>query len=327
VTVDDAVAGRVAPDGRNAASEPDAPTPFQRARRDAAYLARLRAAYQGDDDVLDALWWLDHPTRPGPSGAVAPAARLAAARRDLYGPAASADAAARVAEALEAAERSRASALSAVALAAPPPVRAAPAARVAASSVRGASDVVAPQVQEDHSVLRRRVTLAVVGPLLLAAAVLGVVAGLGLGQGARPVTSAPTGEALAQHFQQTVAGDDALAVFDKAQAYYDLPGGAAASLDSSTARRLLVLGDSRLIGARTRGGSGGGGICLLIVDLAAHVSGSCGSVAEFRHAGLTLERPADRLPGDIKRIRWYPDGRIVWWEPFGDPHVSGPADR
>jgi hypothetical protein len=45
----------------------------------------VQAAYVGPDDLLDALWWLEHPLEPGPSGARPPAADAAEARRALYG--------------------------------------------------------------------------------------------------------------------------------------------------------------------------------------------------------------------------------------------------
>jgi hypothetical protein len=50
------------------------------------FLRALRAAYDGPDDVLDALWWLEHPLQPGPSGTRSPAAIAAEAQRALYRP-------------------------------------------------------------------------------------------------------------------------------------------------------------------------------------------------------------------------------------------------
>jgi hypothetical protein len=58
---------------------------YERALAEPRFLRAVRAAYVGPDDLLDALWWLDHPEEPGPSGARPPAAAAAEARRALYG--------------------------------------------------------------------------------------------------------------------------------------------------------------------------------------------------------------------------------------------------
>jgi hypothetical protein len=311
VTVEDAVAGRAVPERRGVTSDQDAPTPFERARRDPDYLARLRAAYRGDDDLLDALWWLDRPEEPGPSGAGSPSALLAAARRDLYGPTARPGAAERLGAATLAADHSRAAALAALhqvglevshrrPTPSPPPDL--------------EPEPPAPH-QASAPLLSRRVALGVLVPALAAAAVLGAVAGLSLAGPARKAASAVPAAPLVQHFEQTVRGNDALAVFGEPNTAYQIPGGLDGSLDPATARRLVVLEDSRIIGVRT-GGFRSSGICLLVVDVDEHVSGSCSPIAAFRKSGLILERPKDRLPADVRRIHWYPDGRVVWWSPL-----------
>ncbi len=58
-------------------TEPD--DPYERALGDPAFRARFAAAYRGDHDAMDALWWVTHPLEPSPRGVVAPAAL----RRDL----------------------------------------------------------------------------------------------------------------------------------------------------------------------------------------------------------------------------------------------------
>jgi len=83
------VAGRAVVPGADAPTAvlrgPDAGL-YGQALADPLFRARFEAAYTGDDDPLDALWWLDHPREAAPSGAAAPAARAAAARLALYGP-------------------------------------------------------------------------------------------------------------------------------------------------------------------------------------------------------------------------------------------------
>jgi hypothetical protein len=58
---------------------------YERALAEPRFLRAVRAAYVGPDDLLDALWWLDHPLERGPSGARPPATAAAEARRALYG--------------------------------------------------------------------------------------------------------------------------------------------------------------------------------------------------------------------------------------------------
>lgn len=57
---------------------------YGRARRDAAFLQRVRDADTGRWDVLDALWWHSHPFEPAPSGIPAPAAELRELKRRLF---------------------------------------------------------------------------------------------------------------------------------------------------------------------------------------------------------------------------------------------------
>jgi hypothetical protein len=57
---------------------------YGRARRDAAFLQRVRDAHTGRWDVLDALWWDSHPFEPAPSGTPAPAAELRELQRRLF---------------------------------------------------------------------------------------------------------------------------------------------------------------------------------------------------------------------------------------------------
>lgn len=96
---------------------------YDRALAEPRFLRAVRNAYAGPADLLDALWWLDHPLEPGPSGARPPAAAAAEARRALYGrtPPANALERYRAAADLEAETRSAvAAALSAIGADRPP---------------------------------------------------------------------------------------------------------------------------------------------------------------------------------------------------------------
>jgi hypothetical protein len=68
------------------AAAPRTAAPYEHALADAAFRERVRLGYVGEHDVLDALWWLEHPDDAGPSGAAPPNRLLTIARRSLYGP-------------------------------------------------------------------------------------------------------------------------------------------------------------------------------------------------------------------------------------------------
>ena len=97
---------------------PTSPSPnWERARSDLAFLRRVQSRYQGDRDVWDALWWLDHPDEIGPSGAAPPTLERRRLRTAVYAPSADGDAVARL-EAFDAVEaRERDAVLEAVRLA------------------------------------------------------------------------------------------------------------------------------------------------------------------------------------------------------------------
>lgn len=57
---------------------------FARVSGDQHLLAELRRAYRGSGDVLDMLWWREHPLTAGPTGAPDPATAIAALRREAY---------------------------------------------------------------------------------------------------------------------------------------------------------------------------------------------------------------------------------------------------
>lgn len=57
---------------------------YQRAQRDATFLSALRAAHEGEWDVLDALWWEANPEEPASSGAASPTTRLRDLQRRVF---------------------------------------------------------------------------------------------------------------------------------------------------------------------------------------------------------------------------------------------------
>lgn len=269
-----------------------------RALTDPAFLARFSAAYEGEDDPLDALWWLDRPDETGPSGAPAPGALARTARRALYGPGTDSAALEQYECAAARAERSRLAAVSALGRlpvqdpAAPVPTPAAPG-------------------RPPPSLLPR----AAVRPAVVAAAALAIVAAAaGFGLGRTFPAAPPVTPALTEHFQQTVTGQDAVTVFDRAPEAADLLGGALEPLDTVNLRRLVTVGAVRFLAARTVGE--GAALCLIAADGTRQTASRCASVRGFEHDGITLTA-ADGLPKEFARVRWQPDGRLVWWSPLG----------
>jgi len=271
-----------------------------RALADPAFLARFSAAYDGEDDPLDALWWLDRPDERGPSGAVAPGALARTARRALYGPGTDAAALEQYEWAAARAERSR---LAAVAALGRLPVR----------DVTTAP--VAPPETAPGPVARAVLPRAALRPALAGAAALAIVAAAaGFGVGRTLPVAPPVTPALVEHFQQTVRGQDAVTVFERAPEAADLLGGELEPLDTVNLRRLVSVGSVRFLAARTVGDTAA--LCLIAADGTRRTASRCASVRGFEHDGITLTT-ADGLPTGFARVRWQPDGRLVWWSPVG----------
>ena len=156
---------------------------------------------------------------------------------------------------------------------------------------------------------------AALRPAVAAAAALVVVAaaaGFGVGRTV-PAVPPPT-PALTEHFQQTVTGSNAATVFERAPEAADLLGGALEPLDTVNLRRLVTIGTVRFLAARTVGD--GAALCLIAADGTRRTASRCASVGRFEHDGITLTT-ADGLPKEFARVRWQPDGRLVWWSPVG----------
>ena len=289
--------GTAAPTAAGPADDRGPETGFAaRALTDPAFLARFRAVYEGEDDPVDALWWLDRPEEPGPSGAAAPGAVARSARRALYGPGTDAAAMQEYECAAARAERSRAAAVAALGRL---PVRGATAPVATPEGASGPPPSVLPR-----SALR---------PVVAAAAAVAVVAAAaGFGVGRMLPAAAPVTPALTEQFQQTVTGQDAATVFDRAPEAADLLGGALEPLDTVNLRRLVTIGSVRFLAARTVGDDAA--LCLIAADGTRRTAARCATLRGFEHDGITLTT-ADGLPNGFARVRWQPDGRLVWWSP------------
>ena len=156
---------------------------------------------------------------------------------------------------------------------------------------------------------------AALRPLVAAAVALAVVAAAaGFGAGRALPAAPPVTPALAEQFQQTVTGRDAATVFERAPEAADLLGGALEPLDTVNLRRLVTIGSVRFLAARTVGD--GAALCLIAADGTKRTASRCASLGRFEHDGITLTT-ADGLPNGFARVRWQPDGRLVWWSPVG----------
>lgn len=152
--------------------------------------------------------------------------------------------------------------------------------------------------------------------MLLAAVLLAAgsaAAGFALGRAVPAPSPRPTPSDV-EHFQQTVTGQDALAVFERAAEPADLLGGDLAPLDPVTLRRLVTIGPVRFLAARTKGTDGA--VCLVAAERTDRLAGRCVSAVEFARAGVVLV-PEDGLPTGFDLVRWQPDGRLVWRSPIG----------
>jgi hypothetical protein len=105
-----------------------------------------------------------------------------------------------------------------------------------------------------------------------------------------------------------------MTVFERASEPADLLGGGLAPLDPVTLRRLVTIGDVRFLAGRTTGD--GAAVCLIAAEATRRLAARCVSDVEFRRAGVAL-LPEDGLPTTFARVRWQPDGALVWWSTNG----------
>jgi hypothetical protein len=251
-----------------------APAPYEHALADAAFRDRIGRRYAGAHDLLDALWWVEHPQEPGPSGTAAPVTVLRAVRRSLYDRAPALDVLDRVA-ALAAAERADREALDAALREAEPmpalePRASAPALPVAAAPRRRTS---------------QRWAAAIATAALVTLAVVGWTRG-------STAPQAPTvGDRLVL-IQTSATTPDALSLFTSV----------ATPSRRVTARRLAVVAGTSVVAEVARRQ-----VCLELRTRQT-VSSACGSISAFRMHGLELPQPTGSP--DIAAAWWSPDGRL-----------------
>jgi hypothetical protein len=281
--------GTAEPYGRNRLQPPVAqggqtgrvPSDWERVAADPALLAAVRRRYTGSGDVLDQLWWVEHPGTAAPSGAEDPAVRLEQERRALYRPGATTRTAGTLQQEEAALRADRA------------------AARRALDDSDSDSDR-APRpttpAGAQRNAPRRAVAAAAIAALLV-----GGAAGLVVGRSG--IASRPA----------------ALEVFDRGQREADRPPASVTipeSVRPDTLRQLGAASSSGtvLYGAMTHEGR----ICLLAIVLAVDYVVTCSTEAAFAASGLTLGFEARVDPVDDSPVvpvqqlssTWSPDGRV-----------------
>jgi hypothetical protein len=256
------------------------PSDWERVVDDPALLAAARLRYTGSGDVLDQLWWIEHPGAASPGGAADPAVRLLRDRQDLYRPGGDP----RRADALRREESSIAADRDAARQALAESIAAGD--RQPAGAARGSVPGAA----------RRTLAGAVV-----AALVIGGAAGF-----------------AAARF--SAAGRPAaVAVFDRRQTPDDRPPGTAPLPSNAVRPSLRHLATSSTTGAALYAArSRDGGICLVVVVRALEYRETCTSDAAFALSGLSMTFAAAVDPTDdsgIVRDReisptWTPEGEV-----------------
>jgi hypothetical protein len=264
------------------------PSDWDRVTADAALLAEVRRRYRGAGDVLDQLWWIQHPGETAPSGRTDPEEALTAARRALYRPGVRPEEA--LAAMTDASRWIEDRALAKLAVLDAVSARRTPDPAPAPASVPG------PPRRS-----RRRVSL-----LLAGAAAVAILAGALIGRttatGGGP--AAPAGHAL-EVLASPQRPDDRLALDLRPR-----------FVEPASTRLLAQYGTigTAVYAARATGGE----VCLLAVVLGTRIAGSCTTEAAFGSAGLLVAfqasaDPVDdsgRLPQDDLRVRWSADGAL-----------------
>ncbi|MFB2555624.1 hypothetical protein [Herbiconiux liangxiaofengii] len=326
-----------------------APSEYLRARRDAAFRERVEREYDGRHDVLDALWWREHPDAPSPAGEPAPSTRRAELQRVAFARAepGAADAVPRADRAAaelrrldaELAEERRAidAAVAAASVAAATTVTAVTAARPSAaghsashpagpddeglddgvangSGADGPADIRSAAPSPTASGLGRR-RLAGVVAAAFAVAVLGGAAGFGLAQ----TVAASGGDAAGGDGAPFADAGTALAIFDRPQAPGDQPPLLYnVQLREETLRTLSMPGVPLYV-ARDIDGD----VCVVLVQTNGTYSANCVPDDRFPATGLLIRgsiavtgRPSqgDQQPQSFVDVEatWLPDGTTVW---------------
>ncbi|GLK15980.1 hypothetical protein [Herbiconiux flava] len=293
-----------------------APSEYLRAKRDAEFRDRVARAYGGANDVLDALWWREHPGSPTPAGVESPAARRAELQRTAFAPAAkgSADAvprADRAAAELAQLDAALAEEREAIDQAVAEATAVGTALAVADADEPPTDGETAP-ARRPQRVRRRLAAVAAVGFVLalvggavgftLAQATGGSIAGLGAGGGP------PFADASA-----------ALAIFDRPSQPADQPPVLYAVQLREETLRTLSMADTPLYVARDIDDD----VCIVLVQDNGTYTANCVPPDRFPSTGLLIRgsiavtgRPSqgDQLPQSFVDVEasWLPDGTTVW---------------
>jgi hypothetical protein len=297
-----------------------APSEYLRAKRDGDFRERVARAYGGANDVLDALWWREHPGSPTPAGVESPTARRAELQRTAFAPAAkgSADAVPRADRAaaelaqLDAAlakEREAIDRAVTLATAVGTPIAIAGA---EADADGAPTDEEAVPARRPQRVRRRLAGVAAIGFVLalvggavgftLAQATGGSIAGLGADGG--PPFADATG---------------ALAIFDRPSQPADQPPVLYAVQLREETLRTLSMADTPLYVARDIDDD----VCIVLVQDNGTYTANCVPPDRFPSTGLLIRgsiavtgRPSqgDQLPQSFVDVEasWLPDGTTVW---------------
>ncbi len=309
-------------DGENGLGAAEAARLLAAASADPALSARLRAAYRGTDDALDALWWRAHPLTETPAGIPDPAIEWDALRRTAYSRGGSP---ADLAAVYEHEQRTRRSAvLLDEAMRAITPVNAAvlsdarPAVPPAmdAMQVRAAEAGTAERVPPLSPPTKRRTPIAIA---IVAAAIVLIGVGFGLGHGvASPATPDPSPSHTFGPFSAGQHGTSTLALLEEPQTPGDIPPLALADDIVASTVHLLPGIDSPAVtvyGALSKSQE----ICLILITSDLKTASTCATETTFVANGIRLRiTTADEVvnhfgfatPAYYDYI-WTSDGAIV----------------
>ncbi|MEJ3404296.1 hypothetical protein WDJ51_06105 [Rathayibacter sp. YIM 133350] len=309
-----------------------ATTAYERVIADEALRRSVQQKFAGDGDVIDELWWVDHPDDAAPSGRESPLAQIRVLQRNAY----AADgrdrdgAAHQLAEAQKRRSMQRRFALEAVTAADAAVVLQSAAMRGTAQGTHPSSEQASSSERESKPERDSKPAPASRGRIVLVAAaalaaglLIGGAIGAALPKGVPSEASAPTGTSTSTE----AAVDQAPAVasiFDRPQEPNDLPAVALAPSFRSESFRLLSPGDEfgpSAYAARDDSGQ----VCLIVIPPERTYLSSCVLEGSIARAPLRLSweapitsRNADGSPGEQSPGDWL----LVWQ---GGESLSGTA--
>lgn len=263
-------------------------------------LSEFVRRYDGTNNPLDALWWMNHPMETAPSGRPSPLKQVRALEAIVYGQPSPTRLAATerhrgLVEAIEAEGVRTRAAIDAV-LAAERQGRS-EAAYQAHLPISG--DVRVPKLDGPTWGLSRKKLATGV----LAVAVVGALLGIALGS---------------QIPKSAVDATGALAIFDKPQTAIDLPP-VALDAPGLSVQSFRTIADSVSVYAAR--GTNGKDVCLVLVQPTGRSAASCVPADSFPRGGLNIKgsyqnpgsiQPDDPAAGVFRQVdvTWLPDGRI-----------------